>query len=104
MKRFAFKMQLKEGYAAEYRKRHDEIWPEIKELLRSSGIYDYSIFFDESSNTLFAVQKQEGNISSQDMGSHIIIEKWWAYMADIMVVNPDNSPVMSALDEVFYLE
>lgn len=104
MKRFAFKMQLKEGCAAEYRKRHDEIWPEIKELLKSSGICDYSIFLEESSNTLFAVQKQSGELSSQDMGRHYLIEKWWAYMADIMVVNPDNSPVMSELEEVFYLE
>jgi L-rhamnose mutarotase len=104
MKRYAFKMQLKEGCAAEYRKRHDEIWPEIKELLKSSGICDYSIFLEESSNTLFAVQKQSGELSSQDMGSYYLIEKWWAYMADIMVVNPDNSPVISDLDEVFYLE
>ena len=40
MKRVAFKMKLKAGKAAEYKKRHDEIWPELAELIRSSGVYD----------------------------------------------------------------
>jgi L-rhamnose mutarotase len=53
MKRHAFKMKLKPGIAAEYKKRHDEIWPE----LRAAGVSDYSIFFDEATNILFAVQK-----------------------------------------------
>lgn len=70
MKRFAFKMQLKPGCKAEYRKRHDEIWPELAALIRASGVYDYSIFLDEATNTLFAVQKQSGEESSQDLGEN----------------------------------
>jgi len=103
MKRFAFKMQLKPGCKAEYRKRHDEIWPELAALIRASGVYDYSIFLDEATNTLFAVQKQSGEESSQDLGENPVIQRWWAYMADIMEANPDNSPVIVALEEVFYL-
>jgi len=104
MKRYAFKMILKPGCKDEYRKRHDEIWPELAELIRSTGVCDYSIFLDESTNTLFAVQKQSGEESSQDLGENPVVKKWWAYMADIMESNPDNSPVAIPLEEVFYLK
>jgi L-rhamnose mutarotase len=97
-------MILKPGCKDEYRKRHDEIWPELAELIRSTGVCDYSIFLDESTNTLFAVQKQSGDESSQDLGENPVVKKWWAFMADIMESNPDNSPVAIPLEEVFYLE
>jgi L-rhamnose mutarotase len=46
MQRKAFKMYLLPGHSAEYKKRHDEIWPELAELLRQVGILNYSIFLD----------------------------------------------------------
>lgn len=104
MNRTAFKMKLKPGCEAEYKRRHDEIWPELAQLIRESGVSDYSIFLDAETNILFAVQKQSGNESSQDLGSNPIVRKWWNYMADIMESNPDNSPVTIPLNEVFYLE
>ncbi len=104
MKRFAFKMNLKPGFKDEYKKRHDAIWPELAELIKSTGVSDYSIFLDEETNILFAVQKQSGQQSSQDLGSNPVVKKWWAYMADIMETNPDNSPVTIPLIEVFHLD
>ena len=104
MKRFAFKMKLKPGFKEEYKKRHDEIWPELKELIKETGVYDYSIFLDEETNILFACQKQSGESSSQDLGTNPVVQKWWKYMADIMETNPDNSPVTIPLEEVFYME
>ncbi len=99
----AFKMKLKPGFAAEYKKRHDEIWPELSALLKANGVSDYTIFLDEETNILFAVQQQNGS-SSQDLGSTAIVQKWWAYMADIMDANSDNSPVSKPLLEVFHLD
>ena len=103
MKRFAFKMFLKPGCREEYVRRHNEIWPELAALIRKGGVTDYSIFLDEETGTLFAVQKQEGEQSSQDMGTHPVVARWWAYMADLMETNHDNSPVTVPLEEVFYL-
>jgi L-rhamnose mutarotase len=51
---------------------------------------------------LFAVQENNGQ-GSQDLGQLEIVKKWWAYMADIMETNPDNSPISKPLQEVFYL-
>ncbi len=97
-------MRLKPGCRDEYKKRHDEIWPELKELIRSTGVSDYSIFLDAETNILFAVQKQGGQVSSQDLGSNPVVRKWWNYMSDLMETNPDKSPVTIPLEEVFYLE
>lgn len=104
MERIAFKMKLKDNQKDIYKKRHDELWPDLKSLLEASGISEYSIFLDEETNTLFAFQKVTGENSSQDLANNIIVKKWWDYMADIMVVNPDNSPVSIPLEEVFYLK
>jgi len=99
----AFKMKLKPGFAAEYERRHDEIWPEISALLKENGISDYTIFLDEETNILFAVQQLSGQ-GSQELGQKEIIQKWWAYMADIMETNPDHSPVSVSLKKVFHLD
>lgn len=97
-------MRLTPGCRDEYKKRHKEIWPELVALLKENGISDYSIFLDEETNTLFAVQRQGEAQSSQDMGTNPIIQRWWAYMADLMETNADNSPVSDLLEEVFYME
>ena len=104
MKREAFQMFLKPGCEAEYEKRHNAIWPELKKLLSENGVCDYSIYWDKDTNILFASQKVQGEESSQDMGSNPIVQKWWAYMAGIMETNPDNSPVSIPLKEVFRME
>jgi len=102
MKRAAFKMQLKKGYEAEYKKRHDKIWPELEKEISKAGVCDYSIFLDEETLTLFAVQKLTENNTADDLPHTEIVKKWWAYMADIMETNPDNSPVFKPLKEVFH--
>lgn len=104
MKRIAFKMYLKEGQKEEYRRRHQEIWPEVVDLLKDTGLSDYSIFLDEDTHILYAVQTISSEEGSQSLGEHGIIKKWWDHMADIMEVNPDNSPVSVELEEVFYLK
>ena len=97
-------MKLKSGHMAEYKKCHDDIWPELAVAIRAAGISDYSIFLDEETLTLFAVQKQSETNTASDLSMHPIVKKWWAYMADIMDTNPDNSPVCVPLKEVFHAE
>ena len=99
----AFKMRLKPGFVAEYQRRHDTIWPELVELLRAHGISDYSIFLDEETLTLFAVQKLDASVSRDALPQHPVMCRWWDYMADIMESNPDHSPTVTDLKPVFYL-
>lgn len=104
MIRNAFKMKLKPGFEAEYKRRHDEIWPELSAGLSSAGVSDYSIFLDEESLVLFAVQKLSDNHTADQLPETEVVKKWWAYMADIMETNPDNSPVCIPLREVFHAD
>jgi len=97
-------MKLNPGAIEAYKKRHDELWPELHKLLKDAGISEYSIYYDEETHILFAFQKQEGEKGSQDLGKTEIVKKWWKHMADIMETNADNSPVSSSLEEVFYME
>jgi L-rhamnose mutarotase len=97
-------MKLKPGYAEEYKKRHDEIWPELVKELEAAGVFDYSIYLDEETNTLFAFQKLKDHNSADELPETRIVKKWWKYMADIMETNPDNSPVTVELKEVFHMD
>ena len=103
MHRIAFKMQLFPGFEAEYKKRHDELWPELKQLLKDAGISDYSIFLDETTNDLFGVMKAEDVAKLNDLPSTDIMKKWWKHNVGIMATHPDNSPIQIPLKELFYL-
>lgn len=103
MHRIAFKMQLFKGYEQEYKKRHDEIWPELTQLLKETGISEYSIFLDETTNSLFGVLKAEDPALLNDLPQQPVMQRWWKYMGDIMESNQDHSPVQVPLKEVFYL-
>jgi L-rhamnose mutarotase len=104
MQRRAFKMKLKPGVAAEYEKRHDEIWPELVLELKAAGVSDYSIFLDEETSTLFAVQKLGDRNSVAGLRNLPVVRKWWDSMAPLMEVHPDNSPIAKPLKEVFHLD
>ena len=104
MKRVAFKMKLNPGCEAEYKKRHDEIWPELAEEIKSSGLSDFSIFLDRETNILFAFHKLENDDASTEQPGKAIQRKWWAYMKDLMDTNSDDSPVTIPLVEVFHMD
>ena len=104
MQRIAFKMKLFPGNIAEYKKRHDEIWPELSALLKATGIREYSIFLDEETNSLFGFLKIDDAQLLDNLPVQPIMKKWWAYMADIMETNPDNSPAAHPLEEVFHTD
>jgi len=92
MTRAAFTMKLKPGNQAEYRRRHDEIWPELVKELEAAGVSDYSIYLDESTLTLFAFQKLKDHNTSALLPQSPVVKKWWKYMADLMETNPDSHP------------
>jgi L-rhamnose mutarotase len=97
-------MKLKPGQAAEYKKRHDEIWPELSAKLTEAGVYDYSIYLDEETDILFGVRKVTDDNTAGELPKDPVVRKWWDYMSDIMETNPDNSPVAVDLEEMFHMD
>lgn len=104
MEQIAFKMQMNSGQAAEYRKRHDAIWPELSALLRDAGIRDYSIFLDEETGILFAVLRRVPDHHMERLHREEIMQRWWLHMADIMATRPDGSPRVTPLQSMFHLD
>ncbi len=98
----AFKLKLKPGMAEEYRKRHDEIWPELSKAIRDAGVSDFTIYLDEETNTLFSVQKLAPDHTAAKLRDTELMRKWWAHMAPLMETHQDLSPVRSPLKEVFH--
>ncbi len=104
MNRIAFTMTLLPGNEEEYKRRHDEIWPELADLLRGSGISDYSIHLDARTSTLFALLTRADDHHMDSLADHPVMKRWWEYMSDIMVTHEDLSPVTSELTPVFYMK
>lgn len=103
MEKFAFVMQLNAGQEAEYQRRHDDIWPELSDLLRDAGVEDYSIHLHRETLQLFGVLWRRKDHGMDDLPTHPVMKRWWAHMADIMETNPDNSPVAHPLETLFHM-
>ena len=97
-------MYLNEGMEAEYKRRHDELWPEMKDMIHAYGGKNYTIFLDKETNTLFGYLEVEDADRWAESANTEICRKWWHFMADIMETNPDESPVSVDLVPVFHLD
>jgi len=98
-----FKMKLFPGMDKEYRRRHDELWPEMCDMIHEYGGKNYSIFLDAETNTLFGYIEIESEDRWASSADTEICRRWWHFMADIMETNPDESPVSVDLVPVFHL-
>lgn len=101
--RIAFRMNLNPGQAAEYKKRHDEIWPELSQALRDAGVSDYSIWLDPETNYLFATLIRADDHTMDRLPQTEINRRWWDFMADVMQYTDRNEPLVVPLQNVFYM-
>ncbi|MCX8504964.1 MAG: L-rhamnose mutarotase [Alphaproteobacteria bacterium] len=104
MERYAFKMFLHAGHRDAYKKRHDEIWPELAQLLREAGIRNYSIFLDEETNILFGYLERSVSHGMDRLPEHPVMRRWWDYMKDLMQTDATGAPIAIRVDEVFHLD
>ena len=104
MIRKGFKMHLHPGMAEEYERRHNLLWPEMKEMIHAYGGHNYSIFLDRETNVLYGYIELEDEARWAASADTPICRKWWDFMAPLMDVNPDNSPVATDLLPVFHLD
>lgn len=104
MVRKMFKMKLYKGAEEEYEKRHNNLWPEMKRMIKEYGGNNYSIFLDKETNYLYGYIELEDEKLWGKSAETDICKKWWEYMADLMETNDDNSPVTIDLESMFYLD
>ena len=97
-------MELRPGMAEEYQRRHEALWPEMREMIHAYGGHNYSIFLDPETNALIGYTEIEDEAKWAASERTDVCRKWWDYMAPLMAVNPDNSPVTHDLKSVFHLD
>jgi L-rhamnose mutarotase len=96
-------MRIDPARAAEYRRRHDEIWPELAAELIRAGVVDYRIFLDPETGCLFAVLTRETGHEMQSLPAKPVMRRWWAMMDDLMPRGADGAPWSRPLEEMFHL-
>lgn len=97
-------MQLKPGKQEEYRASHNEgFWPEMGIMLKAHGAHNYHIALLEESNLLFAYVEIENEELWAKVKDTEICKKWWAWMEEYIVFNPDHTPFSTPLKEMFFL-
>lgn len=104
MIRKAFLMTLKPDHQAEYRRRHNPVWPALAEVLKNHGVHNYSIFLDRHSDRLFAYVEIESEERWHLIAETEICRRWWASMKELMLTNEDDSPASESLEEIFHLD
>jgi len=103
MERFAWKATIKDGMLDEYIRRHDEIWPEMTQVLNDAGVHNYTIWQVE--NTLFGYYEAEKGIdfAAKVQSGSPVVDKWNEYMKDVMVMDIDPKTGTSyLLRQVFF--
>lgn len=99
-----FKMKLYPGMEEEYEKRHNALWPKMKDVIHKYGGKNYSIFLDRETLTLFGYIEIESEELWNEEADTEVNRKWWDFMAPVMETNPDKSPVSEDLHLVFHLD
>lgn len=99
--KIASKMYLSSDDYKEYERRHLKVYPELESKFKESGVSSYSIWYDQTSNELFAYIELESLHIWENIAESEICKKWWIYMADIMETNFDYSPVNVELIKVY---
>ena len=104
MQRIGFVMRVRPGQEAEYRRRHQAVWPEMLRALKDAGCSNYSIFM--RGRELFAYLKMEDfDVFRQTLAVNETSQRWEAHMAEIMeqAILPETG-FHELLPEVFHLD
>lgn len=91
--KIATKMKLNPGMIEEYINRHNQVFPELEEEFIKAGVSDYTIWFEEETNYLFAYVVLEDINIWNAISNTDACKRWWTYMEPLMETNENSSPV-----------
>jgi L-rhamnose mutarotase len=83
MTRVAFVLNIKPGSEDEYRRRHENLWPEVAEEMEAAGIHSMSIFLVGTQAILF-LEAEDYERSAEYLGNAPASRRWEEYMAQVL--------------------
>ena len=102
MEKYAWKAKIKSGCEKEYRRRHDEIWQSMKDMLKSAGIKNYSIW--RCGTELFGYYEclYGAEYAARVQAESPVVDEWNEYMKDILFMDFDpDTGVTPPLKKMF---
>ena len=93
MERYTWKARVLPGQLDEYIRRHDEIWDDMKAVLKDAGIRNYTIW--NTGDELFGYYEcDDVEYAARVQAESPVVDRWNEYMKDVMEMEMD--PVTGA--------
>ena len=104
MERYAWKGIVHDGCLEEYKRRHDEIWPEMLEVLKAAGIKNYTIW--NVGNELFGYYECEkgADFAAKVQAESPVVDKWNEYMKDVTMAMDPVTGAQPKMKQMFLME
>ena len=104
MERYAWRASVKPGKQAEYSERHNQIWPQMKAVLKEAGIVNYSIWLADGEVFGYYECEKGAAYAAKVQSESPVVDRWNEYMKDVMEMKKDEKTgAQPLLQEVFYL-
>jgi len=105
VKRICFVLNVRPDRIEEYRARHREVWPEMRQALAESGWSDYSLFLRRDGLLVGYLVTDDFDRARQAIKKIPVNERWQEHMAPLFAgMEAHADDVMQPLDEVFHLD
>ena len=104
MERICFTFELYPGAEEEYKRRHDEIWPELVEVIEEAGIRNYTLFRSGTQVIAYAECHPDVATAFGKVGATDVNRRWAEWFRDLIVSLTDEQGNLFRADEVWHLD
>lgn len=104
MERFCFTFEIKPGTEAEYKRRHDEIWPELVDAIKEAGCSNYSLFRQGTQIVAYVECEPDAQTAFAKIGATEVNARWADWFEDVIVSLVDEQGNLRRLEEVWHLD
>jgi L-rhamnose mutarotase len=106
MPRVCFRLRVDPARMEEYRRRHAQVWPEMRDALSAAGWRNYSLFLADDGQLVGYLECDDFEAAQAAMAATDVNARWQAEMAGFFVGLADGRPNkrIAPLPEIFHLD
>lgn len=104
MERFCFTFTIKPGAEVEYKRRHDEIWPEMIQALKDAGITNYTLFRRGLDIIAYAECHPDAKTAFGKVAETEVDARWSEWFGDVIERRFDETGEPMTAEEVWHLD
>jgi len=105
MRRVCFLLRVKPDRLEEYRERHRQVWPEMREALRETGWGNYTLFLHDDGLLVGYLETEDFAAAQRAMEETDVNARWQVEMAAFFELPSGERPDtgFTRLQEIFHL-